>query len=45
MAGEIAQQFAGLPIEELIVLPLVGLAKGQAQFNDVTCKYISDVAF
>ena len=45
MAGEIAQQFAGLPIEDLIVQPLVGMAKGQAQLNDVTWKYISDVAF
>lgn len=43
--GEIAQQFAGLPIEDLIVQPLVGMAKGQAQLNDVTWKYISDVAF
>jgi hypothetical protein len=45
MAGEIAQQFAGLPIEDLIVQPLVGMAKGQAKLNDVTWKYISDVAF
>jgi hypothetical protein len=45
MPGEIAQQFAGLPIEDLIVQPLVGMAKGQAQLNDVTWKYISDVAF
>lgn len=43
--GSIAQQFAGLPIEDLIVQPLVGMAKGQAQLNDVTWKYISDVAF
>ena len=45
MQGEIAKQFAGLPIEDLIVQPLVGMAKGQAQLNDVTWKYISDVAF
>ena len=41
----IAQQFAGLPIEDLIVSPIVGMAKGQAKLNDVTWKYISEVAF
>lgn len=41
----IAQQFAGLPIEDLIVSPLIGMAKGQAALNDVTWKYISEVAF
>jgi hypothetical protein len=41
----IAQQFVGLPIEDLIVSPLVGMAKGQAQLNDVTWRYISEVAF
>lgn len=45
MADNIAQQFAGLPIEDLIVSPLVGMAKGQAKLNDVTWKYISEVAF
>lgn len=45
MANDITQQFAGLPIEDLIVQPLVGMAKGQAQLNDVTWKYISQVAF
>lgn len=45
MADNVAQQFAGLPIEDLIVQPLVGMAKGQAQLNDVTWKYISEVAF
>ena len=44
MAG-IADQFAGLPIEDLIVAPLTGMAKGQAKLNDVTLKYISEVAF
>lgn len=44
MAG-IADQFAGLPIEDLIVQPLVGMAKGQAQLNDVTWAYINQVAF
>ena len=43
--ADIAQQFAGLPIEDLIVSPLVGMAKGQAKLNDVTWKYISEVAF
>ncbi len=43
--GYIAQQFSGLPIEDLIVSPLVGMAKGQAQLNDVTWRYISEVAF
>ena len=45
MADNIAQQFAGLPIEDLIVSPIVGMAKGQAKLNDVTWKYISEVAF
>jgi len=40
MANDIANQFKGLPIEELIVSPLVGMAKGQAKLNDVTWKYI-----
>ena len=44
MADNIAQQFAGLPIEDLIVSPIVGMAKGQAKLNDVTWKYISEVA-
>ena len=44
MAG-IADQFAGLPIEELIVYPIIGMAKGQAKLNEVTWKYISEVAF
>jgi len=44
MAG-IADQFAGLPIEDLIVAPIAGMAKGQAKLNDVTWKYISEVAF
>ena len=41
----VAEQFAGLPIEDLIVQPLVGMAKGQAQLNDITWKYIQEVAF
>lgn len=41
----ISDQFKGLPIEDLIVQPLVGMAKGQAQLNDVTWRYISEVAF
>ena len=41
----IADQFAGLPIGDLIVAPLTGMAKGQAKLNDVTWKYISEVAF
>ena len=41
----IADQFRGLPIEDLIVQPLVGMAKGLAQLNDVTWRYISEVAF
>jgi len=45
MANEVAEQFAGLPIEDLIVQPLVGMAKGQAQLNDITWKYIQEVAF
>jgi hypothetical protein len=39
------QQFVGLPIEDLIVSPIVGMAKGQAKLNEVTWKYISEVAF
>jgi len=45
MASDISAQFTGLPIEELIVSPIVGMAKGQAKLNDVTWKYISEVAF
>ena len=41
----VADQFRGLPIEDLIVSPIVGMAKGQAKLNDVTWKYISEVAF
>ena len=45
MASDISAQFTGLPIEELIVSPIVGMAKGQAKLNDVTWKYITEVAF
>ena len=45
MADNVAQQFVGLPIEDLIVSPIVGMAKGQAKRNEVTWKYISEVAF
>lgn len=41
----VADQFRGLPIEDLIVSPLVGMAKGQAKLNDVTWKYINQVGF
>ena len=44
MSG-IADNFRGLPIEDLIVSPLIGMAKGQAALNDVTWKYIKEVAF
>lgn len=44
MAG-ISDQFVGLPIEDLIVSPIVGIAKGQAKLNEVTWRYISEVAF
>lgn len=45
MADSIADQFRGLPIEELIVSPIIGMAKGQAKLNEVTWRYISEVAF
>ena len=45
MAADISAQFTGLPIEDLIVSPIVGMAKGQAKLNDVTWKYINEVAF
>jgi hypothetical protein len=45
MAASIAQDFVGLPIEDLIVSPIVGMAKGQAKLNKVTWDYISEVAF
>ena len=45
MASDISAQFTGLPIEDLIVSPIVGMAKGQAKLNDVTWKYINEVAF
>ena len=41
----IADKFRGLPIEDLIVGPLVGMAKGQAKLNEVTWQYINEVAF
>ncbi len=41
----IARSFVGIPIEDLVCAPLIGMAKGQAKLNDVTWKYISDVAF
>ena len=44
MAG-IVDQFAGLPIEDLIVSPMIGMAKGQAKLNEVTWDYINEVAF
>lgn len=44
MAG-IANQFVGLPIEDLIVSPIIGMAKGQAKLNEVTWSYINEVAF
>ena len=43
--ASIADNFRGLPIEDLIVSPMVGMAKGQAKLNDVTWKYITEVAF
>ena len=43
MAG-IANQFVGLPIEDLIVSPIIGMAKGQAKLNEVTWNYINEVA-
>ena len=45
MADSIADQFRGLPIEDLIVSPIVGMAKGQPKLNEVTWRYISEVAF
>ena len=41
----IANKFTGLPIEQLITAPIIGMAKGQAQLNDVTWQYIQEVAF
>jgi len=41
----VADQFRGLPIEELIVSPLVGISKGQAKLNDVTWNYINQIGF
>ena len=41
----VVDQFRGLPIEDLIVSPLVGMAKGQAALNDVAWKYIQEIAF
>lgn len=41
----IKKQFVGLPIEDLICAPLIGMAKGQKALNDVTWEYISEVAF
>ena len=43
--SQIADQFVGLPIEDLITGPLVGIAKGQAKLNEVTWDYVQEVAF
>lgn len=43
--ANIANKFVGLPIEQLITAPIIGMAKGQAQLNDVTWQYIQEVAF
>ena len=45
MASDISAQFTGLQIEELIVSPIVGLAMVKEKLNDVTWKYITEVAF
>ena len=43
--ASVADKFRGLPIEDLIVSPLIGISKGQAKLNDVTWQYINEIGF
>ena len=37
--------FVGLPIEDLIVAPIIGAAKGQRQLAQVTLDFVEELAF
>ena len=41
----VAQAFVGLPIETLILDPIVACAKGQAQLAEVTLDFVNQLAF
>ena len=43
MAGTIANQFTGLPIENLISAPLVAAAEGQKSLAATTAQFITEV--
>ena len=44
-AGNVADAFVGLPIETLILEPLISAAKGQAALAQVTLDFVNDLAF
>ena len=44
-AGNVADAFVGLPIETLILDPLISAAKGQAALAQVTLDLVNDLAF
>ena len=44
-AGNVADAFVGLPIETLILDPLISAAKGQAALPQVTLDFVNDLAF
>ena len=44
-AGNVADAFVGLPIETLILDPLISAAKGQAALAQVTLDFVNDLAF
>ena len=44
-AGNVADAFVGLPIETLILEPLISAAKGQAALSQVTLDFVNDLAF
>ena len=43
MAGSIANQFTGLPIENLIAAPLLAAAEGQKSLASTTAQFITEV--
>ena len=43
MANQIANQFTGLPIENLIAAPLLAAAEGQKSLASTTAQFISEV--
>ena len=43
-AGNVADAFVGLPIETLILDPLISAAKGQAALAQVTLDFVNDLS-